>query len=164
MESAVRATFEAGASLATVHAWAGPEALARLAALEAELSARRPFRILAVTVLTSFDAKTLPPHLSAVPIDEQVTALARLVFSSGLRGLVCSPHEAAVARALTPDAYVVTPGIRFPERAGGDDQKRVLGPAEAMAQGASAIVVGRPIIEATDPASAAARFLEEIRA
>lgn len=162
MESAIRATFDSGASFATVHAWAGPEALSRLARVETELSAERPFRILAVTILTSFDQKTLPPPQNREPIASQVEALAAMAIGCGLRGLVCSPREVARLRSAHPSAYLVVPGIRSSADGAGDDQKRTLSAAEAIAQGASALVVGRPIIASADPSEATDRISAEI--
>lgn len=161
MESAIRATFAAGASLATVHAWAGPEALSRLAKVEAELSAQRPFRILVVTVLTSFSSETLPPYLREFPIVEQVRQLAASAIDCGLSGLVCSPEEVADLRARHPSAFLVTPGIRLSDGTK-DDQRRVLGPHQALARGASALVIGRPIVDAQDPVAAAERVIADI--
>ena len=164
MESAIRATFDAGATLATVHAWAGREALTRLAGVEAELSSRRPFRILAVTILTSFDQLGLPPPLQNYPIDGQVIGLADLAVESGLSGIVCSPLEAANLRARHPRAFLVTPGVRAESLAlaENDDQKRAMGPRQALQAGASALVVGRPIVEAHDPVAVAESFLRAI--
>lgn len=161
MEAAIRATFEAGATLATVHAWAGPEALARLAKVEAELSSTRPFRILAVTILTSFNSETLPPHLRAVPIETQVGVLCDLAIESGITGVVCSPEEVADLKRRQPSAFLVTPGIRMPSDAKGD-QKRVMGPREAIKLGASALVIGRPIVDDPNPEAAIDRILADI--
>ena len=161
METAVRATFEAGATLTTVHAWSGPEALERLAKVEKELSQKRPVKILAVTILTSFSPKTLPPGYESKSIEESVDQLATLALNSGLSGIVCSPHEAHRLRVKSKDAYLVTPGIRMPTDSSGD-QKRIETPAEAMRKGASALVVGRPIVEANDPIEAADRVLASI--
>lgn len=162
MESAIRATFEAGATLATVHAWAGPEALARLAKVETELNRIRPFKILVVTVLTSFSPETLPPALRERSIGDQVVELAEMTLQSGLSGLVCSPHEVASLRAKSREAFLVTPGVRMPTDELGD-QKRVETPAAAMRLGASALVVGRPIVEAADPVAAVEKILLSIR-
>ncbi len=161
MESALRATFAAGATLATVHGWAGPEALARLARVEKELNSKRPFKVLAVTVLTSFSAETMPPHLRAVPIADQVRDLCDMAVESGITGLVCSPEEVAALRARAESAFLVTPGIRSPGDEKGD-QKRVLGPRQAIELGASALVVGRPIVDAADPVAAAERVLADL--
>jgi len=163
MEAAVRATFDAGATFTTVHAWAGREALARLAKVEAELSARRPFKILVVTILTSFNEETLPPGLTRESIATHVSALADLALESGLTGIVCSPHEAAALRAKSHEAFLVVPGVRLPTDAAGD-QKRVETPEAAIRQGASALVVGRPIYEAVDPVAAAENVQRSIRA
>ena len=161
MEHAIRASFEAGASLATIHAWSGAEALRRLSAVERELNEKRPFQILAVTVLTSFDRSTLPPPLDQHPILDQVLGLSDLVLECGLKGLVCSPEEASELKKRHPNSFLVTPGIRFQ----GDesaDQKRVMGPAQALLAGADALVIGRSIIGAGDPVAAAERCLHEI--
>src|SRR5690606_29547031 len=121
MEAAVRASFEAGASLVTVHALSGAEALKRMAAVEAELSQIRPFKILAVTILTSWDQDSLPSVMKPQKISEHVTDLVALVQSSGLSGIVCSPHELELLQKR--DLYLVTPGIRFNMQNSGD-QKR----------------------------------------
>jgi orotidine-5'-phosphate decarboxylase len=167
MESAIRATFAAGATFATVHAWAGSEALKRLARLEADLQKIRPFKILVVTVLTSFSPETLPPGLIEQPILSHVDKLTELIFDCGLTGVVCSPHEVSSVRAIaeakgkSSDALLITPGVRLPGDARGD-QKRVETPYEAIRLGASAIVVGRPIIEASAPAFVADQILSSI--
>lgn len=161
MESAVRASFASGASFTTIHAQSGPEALRRLAQVEAELNQERPFHLLAVTILTSFTQETLPPNSQAQPIDQQVRDLAQMTLDSGVKGLVCSAHEVEALRKAHPEACLVTPGIRLPENEAGD-QKRVMGPKEAMALGASALVVGRPICQADDPIKAAQRFQQEL--
>ncbi|WP_413560176.1 orotidine-5'-phosphate decarboxylase [Bdellovibrio sp. HCB209] len=156
MEAAVRASFDAGASLVTVHALSGAEALKRMAAVEAELSKQRPFKVLAVTILTSWDQNSLPPVMNPQPIAQHVTELASLVQNSGLTGLVCSPHELDLLQ--NKGLYLVTPGIRFSMNDSGD-QKRIMGPKEALEKGASALVVGRPILEAKDIKEAAKQFV-----
>jgi len=159
MVAAVKASFDSGATLVTVHAQAGREALAELAKLEKSLNQDRPFQILCVTMLTSFSPETLPPVLKSQSIREHVKSLANLVKDSGLTGIVCSGEELVDLQGQ--GFYLVTPGIRLPlEKAG--DQKRVMGPAEALAQGASALVVARPIIEATNPRKAAQEYAVEI--
>lgn len=160
MEAAVRASFDGGASVLTVHALSGFEALKKMAALEAELGRIRPFRILAVTILTSWDQSSLPPVLKPDLIRNHVKALADLALASGLRGIVCSPHEIEFFQGH--GLYLLTPGIRFPEDAKGD-QKRIAGPAEAIRSGAQALVVGRPIVQAADPRAAAERFVQAVK-
>lgn len=161
VDAAVKATFEAGATLATVHAWNGRETLAKLAQTEKELNAKRPFKILAVTILTSFSPETLPPGFST-DIAASVDSLAKLTIDCGLTGLVCSPHEVATLRSKHANSYLVTPGVRLPDDEKGD-QKRVETPAEAIRKGSSALVVGRPIIAAKDPVEAADRVIVSIR-
>lgn len=162
MEAAIRASFEAGATLATVHAWSGPEALRLLAKVEIELNQIRPFKILAVTVLTSFSEETLPPALRSIPIRRQVEDLADLALECGIDGLVCSPQEVASLRSRSKAAFLVTPGVRLATDARGD-QKRVETPAQALRSGASAFVVGRPIVQAADPVVAAEVFLAAVK-
>lgn len=162
MESAVRASFEVGASFCTVHAQAGREALTKLAELEESLTQTRPFRILAVTVLTSFKQETLPPTVRHLPIADQARALAQLALDCGLSGLVCSPDEVEALRQQFPNAYLVTPGVRLSHEDRGD-QNRVSDPLTALKRGASALVVGRPIYDALEPALAAKAYYEEIQ-
>lgn len=156
MEAAVRASFEAGASLVTVHALSGAEALKKMAEVEAELSRQRPFKILAVTILTSWDQKSLPINMKAQPLAQHVTDLVGLAQGAGLSGVVCSPHELDLLQ--NRDLYLVTPGIRFSMQDSGD-QKRIMDPKEALRKGASALVVGRPILEAKNIKEAATDFV-----
>jgi orotidine-5'-phosphate decarboxylase len=156
MEAAVRASFDAGASLVTVHALSGKEALTKLAAVEKELNQKRPFKILAVTILTSWDQNSLPKNMNPQPIAQHVTDLAQLVSDSGLNGVVCSPHELDLLQ--NRGLYLVTPGIRFSMQDSGD-QKRIMDPKEALQKGASALVVGRPILEAKNIKEAATDFV-----
>ena len=153
-EAAVRAAFAMGASFVTVHAANGSETLKRLSAIESELNRKRPFKILAVTVLTSFSQQTLPEPYAQFPIAEQVVALAKTAHSSGIRGLVCSAHEIKNLRRTFSDSYLVVPGIRLDGENKGD-QKRVMAPGEALALGASALVIGRPVLQAEDPKAVA---------
>ena len=162
MEGAVRASFEMGASFTTIHAQSGKEAMTRLAQVEKELNQKRPFRILAVTVLTSFQIETLPPVLKPMPISNMVTELAQLAVESGISGLVCSPEEVSTLRAKFPNAFLLVPGIRM-EGSDLGDQKRVADPASALASGASALVVGRPICQADNPAQAAKLYSDVIQ-
>ena len=137
-------------------------ALTQLAELEAELCEERPFRILAVTILTSFTADTLAPNANAQTIADQTRALARSTLDAGLTGLVCSPAEVEDLRREFPSGYLVTPGVRLATDARGD-QARVADPARALSSGASALVVGRPIYDSPQPAHAAETYHEEIK-
>ena len=107
-------------------------------------------RVVGVTVLTSLDG----PDLASIGIDnssqEQVKRLAALAREAGLDGIVCSGAELASARADWPDGFFVVPGVR-PAGAEVDDQKRVVTPAEALGDGASVLVIGRPITGAPNP-------------
>lgn len=159
---AVRSASSVGASLLTVHAAGGPAMLS--AAAEAAASSKNSPRLLAVTVLTSMDG----PQLAAVGVPqspaEQVLLLAQMAKASGIPGLVCSAEEVQTLRQeLGSDAYLVTPGIR-PTGSDTGDQKRVATPTAAILAGATALVVGRPITQAADPALAAQAILDEIAA
>ncbi len=148
-----------GPALLTVHAAGGPAMLAAAA----EAAAGSPTRLLAVTVLTSMNA----PQLQAIGVKDapaqQVERLAAMASRSGIDGLVCSPLEASLLRALLPNAHLVTPGVR-PAGAEQGDQQRVSTPADAIRGGASQLVVGRPITQAADPADACMSILQEIAA
>lgn len=156
MEAAVRASFEAGASLVTVHALSGLEALQKMAEVEKELQQLRPFKVLAVTILTSWDQATFPQNMKTQSIGQHVVDLAELVQAAGLKSLVCSPHELDLLQGR--DLYLVTPGIRFSMQDSGD-QKRIMTPHEALQKGASALVVGRPILEAKNIKETATDFV-----
>jgi len=157
--AAVRSTTQAGASLLTVHASGGTAMLA--AAAEAATAPDAP-KLLAVTVLTSMDANELTAvGVSGTPA-HQVLRLAKLAQAAGIDGLVCSSEETAMLRKeLGLKATLVVPGIR-PAGSAVGDQRRVATAAEAIARGASMLVVGRPITRATDPAAAAQAILDEI--
>jgi orotidine-5'-phosphate decarboxylase len=163
---AVEAATTLGAWMVNVHA-AGGAAMMRAArdgAGRAAAAARRdPPLLIAVTVLTSMTQATLDEVGVLLPPIDQVTKLASLTQEAGLDGVVASPLEIAAIRRRCGDGFViVTPGIRgdAAKAGAGDDQARTLGPAEAIAAGASFIVVGRPIIAAPDPRAAAEAIVQ----
>jgi len=157
--AAVRSVTEAGASLLTVHASGGAAMLQ--AAVQAAAHPRAP-KLLAVTVVTSMDAAELAGVGVSDPPAAQALRLARLAQSVGIDGLVCSAEEiVALRQALRPHATLVVPGIR-PAGAALGDQRRVATPAQAIALGASMLVVGRPVTQAHDPAKATAAILAEM--
>ena len=161
VERAVARACALGVSLLTVHASGGPAMLER-AATRAEREATG-LRIVAVTVLTSLDATDLAAIGVARSEQEQVVALAKMARAAGVSAFVCSPREARALRdALGDDAFLVTPGVR-PAGARTGDQKRTDTPEGAIAAGASAIVVGRPIRDAADPGEAARAIATAIR-
>ena len=156
MLSGIQTSFDAGATLVTVHALAGKEALLECANLEAKLNQQRPFKILAVTVLTSWSDQTLPGNLQQKTISEHVLELASLAEEAGLRGIVCSGHELDL---LThKKSFKVVPGIRM-DLEEHQDQKRVMDPKLALSKGANALVVGRPILHANNPKEAAMDYV-----
>lgn len=159
MESSVQAAFDAGASLVTIHALSGNEAMKKISILEQKLNQLRPFKILCVTILTSWDQQSLPPVMKEEKISQHVVSLAKLASESGLSGLVCSAEELDLLKGK--GHFIVVPGIRIDSL--GDDQKRVMTPELAMKNGASALVVGRPIIAAANPKLAAEEFLKRIK-
>lgn len=164
---AVRALTPLGPAFMTIHAQGGLAMMraAREAAAEAAAAAGvvRP-KLLAVTVLTSLDDGDLGDLGIAATVSEQVLRLAGLAAEAGLDGVICSPHEIASLRArFGPDFILMVPGIR-PAGAAIGDQKRVMSPAEAIAAGASYLVIGRPISAAADPAAAARAIAAELAA
>ena len=157
---AVRSAAALGVRLLTVHAFGGPAMLD--AAQSALAGLTNPPQLLAVTVLTSMDQAQLAATGIRHSAAEQVELLARLGLAAGIRGFVCSPQEVSKLRALAgPDAVLVVPGIR-PAGAQAGDQKRLATPGEALRAGANYLVVGRPIIQAPDPAEAAEAILAEM--
>jgi orotidine-5'-phosphate decarboxylase len=158
---AVKAAAAIEPMFLTVHA-AGGSAMMKAAA-EAAKQARKPVKLLGVTVLTSLDESDLAAIGQQGPVGSQVRRLATLAKESGLDGIVCSPHEVPQLRAeLGPDFLLVVPGIRVGSLAHGD-QKRVMGPRDAVQAGADYLVIGRPITGSPSPAAAARAMLAEIR-
>lgn len=156
----VRSAAGLGAGLLTIHAGGGPAMLK--AAREAAESVPGAPKLLAVTVLTSMDAAQLAATGVERTPGEQVELLARMGLDSGIRGFVCSPQEVAALRAMTgSEGTLVIPGIR-PAGAALGDQSRVATPAKALRDGASYLVVGRPITQADDPALAVEAILAEM--
>lgn len=153
-----------GVALLTVHAGGGRGMLtaAAQAAQAARQAGERAPRLVAVTTLTSLDRHDLAELGVKRSVAEHTAALGRLAIESGVDGLVCSPLEAAgFRRRLGGEALLVTPGVR-PAGAAVGDQKRVATPSSAVRDGASHLVVGRPILQASDPAAAAEAILREM--
>jgi orotidine-5'-phosphate decarboxylase len=122
-----------------------------------------PLKLLAVTVLTSFDKQDLADLGYPCEISDLVALRVRNAMAAGIDGIVASPLEAAPVRAMTgPGAILVTPGVRS-AGAGKGDQKRVATPAEAIRAGATHLVIGRQVTRAGDPAAEVRRILEEIQ-
>lgn len=159
---AVRSLLPLEPKLLTVHASGGAKMIAAAAEAAAQAKEKRP-KILAVTVLTSFDDPGLAETGVAGNTAQQVLRLARLALAAGADGLVCSPHEIAQLREeFGAKPLLVVPGIR-PAGAELGDQARVMTPEKAVAAGADYIVVGRPITGAPNPAEAAAAIADAIR-
>ncbi len=154
-----------GANLLTLHGQGGAVMMKAAAEKAKETAAllgiERP-KLLAITVLTSFDEENWEATGGSLPIADQVVRLAKLAKASGMDGIVASPLEAeAIRRACGEDFLIVTPGVR-PSFAGGDDQKRVATPKDALASGSTHLVVGRPITRATYPREVADLIIEEM--
>ena len=158
---AVKACAGLGVDLLTIHSSGGRAMIRAAADAAAECGPSAP-RILAVTCLTSLDQSDLADLGIGRSMAAQVEVLGSLAVSAGAHGIVCSPQEvASMRRRLGPAALLVTPGVR-PTGAAKGDQKRVATPAQAVADGATHLVVGRPILEAPDPRAAAERLLAEM--
>jgi orotidine-5'-phosphate decarboxylase len=152
----VESVSHLGATFLTVHAY--PQTMK--AAVEGRGGS--DLKILAVTVLTSYDDGDLQAAGYRLGVSDLVEARARQAQSLGIDGLVCSPEEAARLRASAGDQMVlVTPGIR-PAGVAAGDQKRMMSPGRAIAVGADYLVVGRPVTEAADPEAAAEAIQTEI--
>lgn len=159
---AVRAAaLELGVWMMNVHASGGRAMLEAAAGALSDIVCRQP-HIIGVTVLTSLNDQDLSELGMRDASGDQVLRLARLCQAAHLGGVVCSAGEVAMLRKQMPREFLlVTPGIRRPGDARGD-QKRVMGPAEAIAAGADYLVVGRPITRAEDPQAALAEFVSAV--
>ena len=156
VEKGVESVAKMGASFLTVHGY--PQTMQ--AAVKGRGGSK--LKILAVTVLTSYDDNDLGNAGYRMKVGELAAARAEQARDLGIDGLVCSPEEAANLRKIVGDKMaLVTPGIR-PAGAATGDQKRIMTPAKAIAAGADYLVVGRPITEATDPKAAAEAIVGEI--
>jgi orotidine-5'-phosphate decarboxylase len=152
----VESVASLGATFLTVHAY--PQTMQ--AAIEARAGSN--LKILAVTVLTSYDDGDLQAAGYRLGVSDLVEARARQAQTLGVDGLVCSPEEAANLRGIVGrQMHLVTPGIR-PAGSSAGDQKRIMTPARAIAAGADYLVVGRPVMEAADPKAAAEAIQAEI--
>jgi orotidine-5'-phosphate decarboxylase len=148
-----------GISMMTIHASGGRRMVeSTVNELEQRFGTKRPL-VMAVTVLTSFDAVMLQEIGVERPLNEQVQRLALLAQSSGADGAVCSPHEIGYLRKiLNPQFKLLTPGIRLPDQPV-NDQQRVATAREAIAAGADYIVLGRAVTESNDPKAALQHML-----
>src|SRR5690348_8833352 len=152
----VESVAQMGATFLTVHAY--PQTMK--AAVDGKKTSK--LRILAVTVLTSYDDADLAAAGYEMNVKELAAARAAQARGIGVDGLVCSPEEVGSLRAVVgPGMVLVTPGIR-PAGSGAGDQKRIMTPARAIDAGADYLVVGRPVLEARDPRAAADSIVAEI--
>lgn len=166
MAGACRAAGRYGVDLITVHAPAGKAALqaAQAAALEGAAAAGCDApNLIAVTLLTSINPRSLAFELKvSLELTDYAMQMGLLAQDSGLSGIVCSPQEAADLRRVCGDDFLlVCPGVRPPGSAKGD-QQRAMTPSQAMAAGASYLVIGRPITQSAAPAVAFQQICDEI--
>jgi orotidine-5'-phosphate decarboxylase len=150
----------------TIHALGGKEMIKRAVEVANEeadkLSIPKP-KILAVTILTSLKEKDLIEIGIQNNVKDEVLNLAKLAIESGVDGIVCSPLEIELLRKnIGKEPLIVTPGIR-PLWSQKNDQKRVMTPKEAIEKGADYLVIGRPIIQASNPKQAFLKIIDEIR-
>lgn len=156
VQKGVESVAQMGATFLTVHAY--PQTMK--AAVEGKKGST--LRILAVTVLTSYDDSDLAAAGYDMSVSELAAARAAQARDMGIDGLVCSPEEATNLRGIVNRSMVlVTPGIR-PAGSATGDQKRIMTPAKAIQAGADYLVVGRPVVEAGDPKAAADQIIAEI--
>ena len=162
VERAVRSGADLGVDLMTIHSVGGKAMIKAAADAANEFGPKGP-KILAVTVLTSLDQNDLTDVgiVGRTP-GEQVLAMAKFATANGAHGLVCSPKEVgALSRMLKTGTLFITPGVR-PAGSAVGDQKRVATPAEAVRDGSTHLVVGRPILAAEDMVAAARRIRSEM--
>ena len=153
----VASVAQLGATFLTVHAY--PQTMKAAVAAKGNSG----LRILAVTVLTSYDDADLFEAGYKLDVGALVAQRATQARAAGVDGLVCSAEEAANLRKIVgPKMALVTPGIRS-AGAKADDQKRIMTPAKAIAAGADYLVVGRPVVEAADPKAVAEAIIAEIK-
>jgi orotidine-5'-phosphate decarboxylase len=157
---AVAVAREIGVSMATVHTLGGSAMLEAAA-----VAAGGELALVGVTVLTSHDAPGYGRATGRMEVDlvSEVERLALVAVASGLQGIVCSPHEVSLLRRrLGPKPLIVVPGIRRRTDPAGD-QARVASAKDAVTNGATHLVVGRPILQANDPGATFEEFLQEVR-
>ncbi|MFT7227719.1 MAG: orotidine-5'-phosphate decarboxylase [Methylophilaceae bacterium] len=160
VKKACKTASELGIWMLNVHA-SGGSAMMQAALEGVDQSHENPY-LIAVTVLTSMNQATLSEIGIQIPVQEQVLRLATLTQTAGLHGVVCSAQEATLLRQhINPDFLLVTPGIR-PANASKDDQSRIVTPPDALKQGASYLVIGRPITQAEQPQKALEAILQSI--
>ena len=157
VEKAVQALAPIAPAILTVHASGGRGMLAA-----AKGAAPPETKVVAVTVLTSLDTVDLAEAGVIGSPAEQVQRLAELAREAGVDGIVCSGAEVAAAKADWPDGFFVVPGVR-PAGADVADQKRIVTPRQALSDGASILVIGRPITAAVDPARAIADIAADLK-
>ena len=162
VERAIRSGGKLGVDLMTIHS-VGAKAMIQAARTAADEFGPNGPKILAVTVLTALDQTDLADvGIVGRPPAAQVMAMAKFATANGAHGLVCSPKEVgALSKVLKQGTLFITPGVR-PAGAAVGDQKRVATPADAVRDGATHLVVGRPILAAEDPVAAARQILSEM--
>ncbi len=161
----VSALTRLGVNLMTIHGQGGflmMQAAVKAAKESAEKSGIPTPKLLAITVLTSFDDASWQDVGGQLPISNQVIRIAKLAKKAGMDGVVASPLEAKLIRDTCGDDFlIVTPGIR-PSFAITNDQKRIATPANALDNGASKLVIGRPITQSTEPLEAVRLIVKEM--
>jgi len=160
--AAVRGAVQLGVSMLTVHASGGTKMLKAAVEASGVGTSKVSTKLVAITVLTSMDEQQLHETGVRGELLDQVVKLGSIALDAGCAGVVSSAHEVKALRAKLGGEFVaVTPGVR-PAGAAHGDQSRVVTPAEAIAAGATHIVVGRPIMTAPDPVAVAKKILKEI--
>ncbi len=162
VKGASKAAADLGVYMFNVHASGGLEMMK--AAKEGIKESKNKPKIIAVTILTSFDQETMNNELNIYgDINAQVLHLAKLANKAKLDGIVCSANDLEYVRDKLPKSFMyITPGIKGPNIEAGSDQKRVTTPADAIKKGSSILVVGRAITKAKDKVKAAIEVLDDI--
>ncbi|KXB33845.1 orotidine-5'-phosphate decarboxylase [Atopobium deltae] len=165
VHGAIMSAARAGADIISIHGLGGPDMIAAAAQGLSEhcFNARTAnTKLIAITVLTSMNQQMLEQIGISDELTDEVKRLAELAYTHGAHGVVCSPQEASMMRELLGEkALIVTPGVR-PRGSQLGDQKRTATPAQALAAGASMVVIGRPITQADDPVAAFDGIIDSI--
>lgn len=159
MCESLKACADLGISYVTIHALSGSRAMEAVARTEQTLRSSQDFKVLTVTVLTSFEGDHSMPGFKGQPLKQVVLNLTQDIVSAGLTGVVCSGAEVEDITKKFQGLFSVVPGVRQPEEEV-YDQSRVITPQKALSLGAQALVVGRPIIHSSDPVNKLQEYIK----
>ena len=159
----LQSCFDHNASFATIHAACGRDTLKKVYEWELEVNKIRPFKVLCVSVLTSFSPHNTPSHWKEDLLETHIMNLVDDTLQSGLTGVVCPGSYISKIRKKHPSSFIVSPGIRRKKDSAKDDQHSITTPEEALKKGSNMLVVGRPIYSSVEPEKQAKDYFESIK-